>query len=907
VINQKTVSETDLLNILDRGVTVITGNNRLAAHTRQCYEKSAMVKGREVWPTPQILPWTIWLQNIWEDAVVSGVLPVPHLLLTAQQEQYVWKDIIATSMSEHPLQQEAGTARQAQQAWELMQAWQLQPDAATFNYNSDSATFLQWTMAFESRCRANDWLSASRHSDEILRSIKEGKLADPGELALLGFDELSPQQQSLLNAFATSGCEVNWLQLAGKKNKAVRIGCTNGREEALTIARWVRQRLEKNPQMNIGVIVPELSLQRKIIVQAFDDVLVPHALYPGNQSVARPYNLSLGLPLSSYPIINTALRALSLLERTFSLEDAGKILRTPFIAGWEQEASARALLEGHLREASELQLSLKTLRYHASQTGKAYACPLLVSKLDAWQELSQKQPRSNTPGQWAENFANLLNVLGWAAGRSLSSEEYQATEAWRDLLLSFAALEPVTGAMTTFTAIAQLRHLAGERTFQPQTGVLPVQVLGLLEASGLQFDALWIMGLHDGIWPPSPRANPFIPLLLQRKLALPHSSEERELEVSQRITRRMLASANEIIVSYPQRNGDEMLRTSPLIADLPPIDIEALQLHPSPTWCERVHDSADLVTLDTDVAPPLAGEETRGGSSVFKYQAACPFRAFAELRLGARPLAQAEIGLDAMARGSLIHSVLEKVWTVLGTQQKFLEMDNTQLKKLIATSVEEAIAAIAYRYPQTLTGRFREIEHERICRQLSEWLELEKQRPPFHVVEKEMKHEVVAGGVRVNLKVDRIDKLEDDHLLVIDYKTGEVNAAQWFGERPDEPQLPLYSMAVKGDIAGVLFAQVRAGSMAFKGVTQSESLIAGVKSFEKLQQTKELGSWIKVLDQWRDTMENLGKAYRNGDAWVDPKKYPHTCDTTYCELKPLCRINEMTILDGDDSGEDDPL
>ncbi len=907
MINQKTVSETDLLNILDRGVTVVTGNNRLAAHTRQCYEKSAMAQGREVWPTPQILPWITWLQNVWEDAVVSGVLPAPNLLLTAQQEQHVWKEIIATSMSEHPLQQEAGTARQAQQAWQLMQAWQLQPDAATFNYNSDSATFLQWTLAFESRCLDNGWLSASRLSDELLRCIKDGKLALPAELALLGFDELTPEQQTLLNAFTESGCDVNWLQRAEKENQAIRIGCTDAREEALTIARWVRQRLEEDPQMNIGVIVPELSLQRKIITQAFDNVLVPHAMFPGNQSVARPYNLSLGLPLSSYPIINTALRALSLLERTFSLEDAGKLLRTPFIAGWEQEASARALLEGHLREAGELHLSLKTLRYHASQAGKAYSCPLLVNKLDAWQELSQKQTRSNTPGQWSENFANLLSALGWADGRSLSSEEYQTTEAWRDLLLSFAALEPVTGAMTTFTAIAQLRQQAGERTFQPQTGVLPVQVLGLLEASGLQFDALWIMGLHDGIWPPSPRTNPFVPLPLQRKFSLPHSSEERELQVSQRITRRMLASASEIIVSYPQRNGDEVLRSSPLIADLTPIDIETLQLHPSATWRELVHGSADLVKLDTDFAPPLAGEETQGGSSVFKYQAACPFRAFAELRLGARPLAQAEIGLDAMARGSLIHNVLEKVWAVLETQQKLLEMDHAQLKKVIATSVEEAIEAIAYRYPQTLTGRFREIEHERICRQLLEWLELEKQRPPFNVVEKEMKHEVVAGGVRVNLTVDRIDKLEDDRLLVIDYKTGEVNAAQWFGERPDEPQLPLYSMAIKGDVAGVLFAQVRAGSMVFKGVTESENLIAGVKSFEKLQQTKELGSWTKVLDQWHDTMDNLGKAYRNGEAWVDPKKYPHTCDTTYCELKPLCRINEMTILDGDDSGEDDQL
>lgn len=324
----------------------------------------------------------------------------------------------------------------------------------------------------------------------------------------------------------------------------------------------------------------------------------------------------------------------------------------------------------------------------------------------------------------------------------------------------------------------------------------------------------------------------------------------------------------------------------------------------SPSWRDEVHRSTDLVTLDSDLAPPLDGDETRGGSSVFKYQALCPFRAFAELRLGARPLSQVDIGLNPMVRGNIMHKVLEKVWIELKTQHALLTMKNSQLEKLIATSVEEVIEAIAYQYPQTLTGRYRQIENERLRRQLMEWLTLEKERPLFDVVENEKKHEVVVGGVRVNLTVDRIDKLEDDSLLVIDYKTGEVSASQWFGDRPNEPQLPLYSMAVEGDVAGVLFAQVRAGDMAFKGVTESESLIPGVKSFEKLQQTKEMGSWSNVLDHWRNTMDNLGNAYRNGEAWIDPKKYPHTCDTTYCELKPLCRINEMTILDGNTLDED---
>ena len=886
VIEQQTISLTEVFDALGRGVTVVTGNKRFAGVTRQAFEQAAMDKGLEVWPTPDVLPWTTWLQRVWEEAVVSGASSAPELLLTPQQEQRVWEDIIAESVVDQPLQQVTGTVRQAQEAWQLIQSWRLSLDNSIFRYNSDSAAFWEWASKFEAKCTKKGWLPIARLPDELQRSVQAGELAVPTELVLIGFDELTPQQQSLLQSLVELGCDVLWVQLAGKESQAVRIGCSDVRQEATTMARWVRQQLHENPDSEIGIVVPELASQRDIVIHALDEVLVPHALQPGHQSVARPYNISLGPPLSTYPIISTACKLLGLLAPTISLEDVGSLLRSPFIAGWEEEASARALLDGRLRETGELHVALKTLRYHASQANKPYSCPVLAEKLGAWIKAARDCPRTDSPGQWSERFAGLLKVVGWANGRPLSSEEYQAAEAWRELLGAFAALEPVTEPMSASTAVSQLRRMAGERTFQPQTGAVPVQVLGMLEASGLQFDCLWIMGLHDGTWPASPRPNPFIPLNLQRDVGLPHSSEERELHVSRTITSRILASAAEVVVSFPQRSGDEELRPSPLSADLPTVDAEALPSWPAPTWRDNVHDSAKLTSLDEDPAPPLENEEVSGGSAVFKLQAACPFRAFAELRLRARPLGQADIGLDAMPRGSLMHRVLEKVWHVLDSHEQLIAMDATQLEAIVDAMVDEAISEIANRYPQTFTGRFREMEAERLCRQVLEWLELEKQRVPFRVVEKEEKHEAIAGGVRVQLKVDRIDELADGRQVVIDYKTGEVKPSQWFGERPDEPQLPLYSMAVGDDIAGVLFAQVRAGGMAFNGVAEDDGLVPGVKSYERLRQTREANSWPEVLRDWRATMERLGDAFRRGEASVDPKQHPATC--TYCELKLLC-------------------
>ncbi|MEK7861728.1 MAG: hypothetical protein AAB295_00485, partial [Chloroflexota bacterium] len=87
-----------------------------------------------------------------------------------------------------------------------------------------------------------------------------------------------------------------------------------------------------------------------------------------------------------------------------------------------------------------------------------------------------------------------------------------------------AGLDAFTGALGYRDALARLARRAAETPFQPKRDPAPVQVMGLLEAVGLDFDHLWIAGLHDEIWPASPRPNPFLPALLQRRMRVPHAS-----------------------------------------------------------------------------------------------------------------------------------------------------------------------------------------------------------------------------------------------------------------------------------------------------------------------------------------------------------------------------------------------
>ena len=885
---------------------LLTANKRLAESCRRRYEQAQIEKGLEVWPTPKIMPWSAWLQNLWE-AVLIGAEDIEPLLLNAAQEQLLWKQVVAESLKDRPLQQLNTTVRRAQQAWQLIHNWRLPLKANVFSVNSDTQAFFQWADAFRTLCEKNNWLSSAQLPGELLgkepgEAIRRHGLGG-NEILLLGFDRLTPQQEAVIQSLRDSELDISWVrqQVREPLCKPLKVACKDTRDELELMARRVRQCLTDNPQASIGVVVPELSALREIIAHMLDKILVPEVLLPGNASRPRPYNISLGLPLSQYPVVSSALQILRLLRYETTLADISPVLLSPFVAGYEEESSARALLERRLRDTGEINISIKTLRYLAGRQEQAHYCPRLLVQLDAWMQIQaeakQKQAGSRPASDWPDYFTALLKAFGWAQGRGLNSDEYQAACAWQELLGQFAALEVLGQKMRVTEAVAQLGQMAEERIFQPQSSQLPVQVLGLLEAEEQQFDHLWVCGLHDGAWPPAVKTNPFIPLRLQREYHLPHCSEEDMLQQAQQITRGLLGSAADVVVSYPLRDGEAELGPSPLIAGLDSRAPEDLKLWREADSLRGIYQAHGTESLASDPVPALdeARESAAGGSLIFKLQAACPFRAFAEQRLGAKPFTRAEIGLNAMVRGSLIHRVLEKVWSAMQTQQQLLAMDEHALNAMIEQAVSQATEEQRRFFPQTLKGRFLEIEKDRLCRQTQQWLDVEKQRAPFRVVAKEQRYRLKAGGIEVNLFIDRIDALDDGRLVLIDYKTGNVSPAQWFGERPDEPQLPLYSMAVEGEIAAVGFAQIRAGEIRFKGVSAEEGLLPDVRSWEKLGQTKHEDSWQQVLANWRAGIERLGESFRRGEAEVDPKRYPGSCE--YCDLTALCRINEQSLLD----------
>jgi probable DNA repair protein len=379
---------------------------------------------------------------------------------------------------------------------------------------------------------------------------------------------------------------------------------------------------------------------------------------------------------------------------------------------------------------------------------------------------------------------------------------------------------------------------------------------------------------------------------------MPRAGSEQQLRRAQDWTTRMLASAGQVVVSYPRQLADEVLRPSALIAHLPVGEADAISVSRVPRDALRVHEDApELEILEDSIAPAVqVGQRVRGGVSVFKDQAACPFRAFAFHRLGAADVVAPDSSLDPRVRGNLVHRLLELIWRALGGQSRLLAMSDGERGDLVSASVERVLADEARQRPGTLRGRLLAVEQERLELLAHAWLVIEAGRAPFEV-ETERSESASVAGLPVTLRPDRIDRLADGRILLVDYKTGRCEPKDWFGERPDEPQLPVYALAMDdaGDanVVGLAFGVLRPGELGYRGLGGIDDLAPGVDSIEtsKLHAVREAADWEAHKTLWRTRLTEIARAYLQGDARVDPKTPGATC--RYCRLQPLCRIHEQ--------------
>jgi exodeoxyribonuclease-5 len=861
--------------------------------------------GRSVWRTRQALTLGQWFAALADEALLGGIADLP-LALDAFSERLLWEKVIAASLTEAaPLFDIQGMAASAAEAQALARIWKISLGGATLS--DEAKLFVGWQAEFDKRCRSNGWIDLAGLHRQLIDLIAAGHFALPENVVFVGFDRYTPLERDLMAGLTGRGVTFeNQAKFPVDRSNQKVVACADGDAECAAVVAWVQAQLAANPACRLGIVAPDLAGVRDRLEFLLDDALHPALIRPDAAEVPRAFNFSLGRALADLPLIRIALDLLTLGSGRGKVEQS-RLSALLLAGGWsaaDGEADGRARLDAALRRDlpyfTTLPALIRLARRLAEVDAAAPFCPQTVAALDALAEAAAAANRKLLPGQWAGVFRQCLKAAGWPGDRPLSSHEFQARRAFAEVLDGFGRLDGLLGPLAFAEAVRRLSQLCRQRLFQPETRGQPaIQVLGVLESAGLEFDALWVMGMNDDLWPPPPRPNPLLPAELLRAAGAAHASAEVELDFARRVHARLLGSAPDASFSFARADGNRVLRPSPLIAGIP---VTADATGPVPTLARQMagESASALEQIDDAMAPPVgAGEKVSGGSWVLRAQAICPAWAYFQYRLGGEAMDEPVEGLDPAARGTLVHEALEAFWTAVHSSDALAALSESGRRDTIDEAVETALETFELDRRITLPARFRELEAARLAKLLEVWLEVEAKRgQPFEVVACEAPAEVEIEGIKVKMIVDRIDQLADGRQVIIDYKTGAaIDTKNWAEQRITEPQLPIYAALVNEDVAAVVFAKVLLDKPAFAGVADEKDILPGVQGIgddkQKTFDPAEFPDWIAVITHWRERLHAVAKEVREGRAGV---VFADEKGLQYCEVLPLLRLPERRRL-----------
>jgi probable DNA repair protein len=484
--------------------------------------------------------------------------------------------------------------------------------------------------------------------------------------------------------------------------------------------------------------------------------------------------------------------------------------------------------------------------------------------------------------------------LSWPGARALDSAEHQAQGAWDETLAEFATLGVVEPRMPRADALAALRAHLATVVFQPEAPPARIQIVGVLEAAGQPFDALWLAGFAAETWPPAPDPHPLLPIAWQRLRNVPRSSAARELAYARELTLEFARAAPEVVFSHPATRDDHACSGSPLV----PTSDELAFAGVAPVGTARAQfaQPAPREAVADDFAPRLAVPmRVRGGARLVEAQSDCPFKAMAMHRLAAEPWPLPIDGLSALDRGTLVHAALAALWRDVGTQRALAALTDDALRaatRAAAEAARDALPAVRWRSMAAV---------------IADWLELhERGRPPFAVVGIEKGLPLVLNGLLVSLRLDRVDALDDGGVAIIDYKTGRTRPPEtWFEPRPQAPQLGLYALAQRAAAPGqrvraVAYAQLKTGELAVRGIAADDEAWPVLPLPPKVRDAG-LTDWSDAEARWAEAFAALADEIVSGLSTVTPRDPRKTCPN--CGLQPFCRIGQAGLGARDDDDE----
>ncbi len=829
----------------------VCSSRRLTRELRAAYESEQLRADRQTWHTPQIQYWDDWLAATLDTATSDRL----KRLLNVGAATLLWEQCLGKS-SREPLLSMTAIVRHARQAWQRMHDWRLTLDTvAAAAASRDEQWFVRAAKAYSESLQAGGWIDDAQLSAYCAAELTPAALAPGMRIVHAGFDRLTPAQQFLLQTLAEKGVEIAAAPQAGKSATTLYRSYVDQSSQWRAAGNWARQMLQSEPSARLAVIAPDLEADGDAISRQVREGFAPGWQLAG-PAYRRSVNLSYGKRLTEFPLLVAAEKVLRFAAGGLRGGDISFLLRTPFVSA--DELPGRSRLELHLRSVPDRiwqpQDLLDLLSAKSQETdGLAWR-----QRLKCLVELQAEADSQLTPTRWAERFDQVLQAVGWPAVNKPDSDEFQLLNRWRQLLNEFAGLEHILPILNLAEAVRRLFQLAGATLYQPEAASGGLSLMGLLEASGMEFDYLWVGGMDSTRWPTSSQPLALLNRDLQRAAEMPDATPGDTLEFALRTLARLRHSAAELVFCWARGDGDTELLPSPLLgldADSNVIaDSDDPGLHAS-NWT----GSASCALLQPDNAPPVqSDEQVRGGAYTVQKMREEPFTAFVTGRLAVSELEPFRPGLSPRQRGIVLHDALQQLLIDKPTRSELAAWQAEDREVRIEKSAWRSLRHFTAHADDVLR-QVLQLEKQRLQQLLQCFLDAEVDRAEFRIESLEQQLELQVGTVRLTLRIDRVDRLADDSLLIADYKSGSRKA---FMNRkinaPANIQLSVYARASNESIGGLALIYLDSREIRYEGE-------GGSIDFGRIKPDE----WHESLRRWCAEVDGLLVRFAAGETGVN--------------------------------------
>ncbi len=811
---------------------ILTANRRLARVLVSEFGKQMVASGAKAWRSPLITSWQDWLVELLSTAEQPQSLPTR---INGHQSRVLWERCLRREIND-PLLNIGLLVRQSRETWSRLHEFCVPLDECRRTaQGNDQHLFARAAENYQSILDREHWVDDAGIANLVADLIRAGRVKAPSRVSITGFDRIVPQTQNVLDAASDKGTTIEDVRTtAAKANGAVHV-YDNTEAEIRAAGAWARRELEEDPGRRIAIVATNLEQNATHYGRLVREGFVPGWQYAGSAHRSS-VNVSYGRRLTDYPAIAIALLALRWLYDDLTGREVSLLLRSPIIGSGD--TSGRGRLELKLRQVPDRSWSPEILLAELGEGEPSADARDWLDRIRYLGSLRTELPRRDAPPSWAVVIDDTLTKLNWPGDGSLDSVEFQLINRWRELLNDLARLELVSPMLTIAEVLSRVAAMAGETVFQPEVEGALVQVLGPLEAAGMEFDKLWVSGVTASSWPPAGRPLSLISLNLQRSNNMPDAIPQDTLDYARRVLDRLTSSTTDVVCSYPLTDGDVEQSESGLLQGY------EYKLQPGqddPGWsAATLVDAVSLIAVPADPIPGVSADEViSGGAATIQRQLTEPFSAFVFGRLGVKTIQAISFGLSASLRGNLIHDALRQLYAELPSRIDIASWDNDEIEGRIATALDRSF----WRQMQNIDPVLRQLlklEQQRVAKLLQDVIALDGTRDDFEIADVEGALQPTIAGLPLRLRVDRIDRLKSGEIVILDYKTGSRKGFLGANGLPKDMQLVVYTIAADAEVSDLGLVNIDSRSTTIDG--------AGKQLTPDLDWEDALASWTKLVE-----------------------------------------------------------